>query len=175
MLAWSGVIPRISSQVSRTAALHAVSPTSIAPPNVEFAGAVPPGDVPDLLRSSRALVLPSICYEGAPRTVVEAFAAGVPVIGSRRGAIPEFVTHGDTGALAEPGVAEEWRAAVQLLNRDEESLRMGGNAHQAWRELYSPQRAIGALEGVYADVIARGVHNGSKEPRLGPAVPSIDQ
>ena len=148
---------------------------SIAPPNVEFAGAVPPGDVPALLRSSRALVLPSICYEGAPRTVVEAFAAGVPVIGSRRGAIPEFVSHGDTGALAEPGVAEEWHAAVEMLNRDEESVRMGGNAHHAWRELYSPQRAIEALEGVYADVIARGVRNGSKEPRLGPAVPSIDQ
>ena len=101
--------------------------------------------------------------------------SGNGIIGSRRGAIPEFVIHGDSGALAEPGSAEEWRAAVQLLNRDEESVRMGGNAHRAWRELYSPQRAIEALEGVYADVIARGVRNGSKEPRLGPAVPSIDQ
>jgi glycosyltransferase involved in cell wall biosynthesis len=59
---------------------------AVAPRNVEFVGEIPEQDVPDRLREARALVLPSICYEGAPRTVVEAFAAGVPVIGSRLGA-----------------------------------------------------------------------------------------
>jgi glycosyltransferase involved in cell wall biosynthesis len=39
-----------------------------------------------LLLDTRALVIPSICYENQPMVVLEAFAAGVPVIGSRMGA-----------------------------------------------------------------------------------------
>src|SRR6476659_8932015 len=68
-----------------------------APDTVEFRGAVPPQDVGGFLSQARALVLPSICYEGAPRTVVEAYAAGVPVVANRHGALPSVVSEGVTG------------------------------------------------------------------------------
>jgi glycosyltransferase involved in cell wall biosynthesis len=125
-----------------------------APPNVEFRGAVDPGEVPGLLRAARALVLPSICYEGAPRTVVEAYAAGVPVIGSRLGAIADVVDEGRTGMLARPGDAGEWAAAVDRLLIDEESVRMGGSAYDTWRHSFSPEVNADLLEHLYNRVMA---------------------
>lgn len=124
-----------------------------APPNVEFRGAVDPGEVPDLLRAARALVLPSICYEGAPRTVVEAYAAGVPVLGSRLGAIADVVEEGRTGMLARPGAAGEWMAAAERLLIDEESVRMGGSAYDTWRHSFSPEVNADLLEHLYNRVM----------------------
>ena len=124
-----------------------------APGNVRFVGSVSEREVPDLLREARALVLPSICYEGAPRTVVEAFAAGVPVVGSRLGAIPTIVEQEVTGMLAAPGRRDEWLSAVFRLLDDGESERMGAAAHQSWSDRFSPARAAAELESVYNAVL----------------------
>ena len=124
-----------------------------APSTVEFRGSVAPEVVPSLLRAARALVLPSICYEGAPRTVIEAFAAGVPVVGSRLGAIPELVEDGVTGTLAAPGDAHGWRVALQTMLDDRESIRMGTAAAEVWLERFSPGRAAVDLERVYTRAV----------------------
>jgi glycosyltransferase involved in cell wall biosynthesis len=126
-----------------------------APGNVTFLGSVPHEQVSGLLREARALVLPTACYEGAPRTVVEAYAAGVPVVASRIGAVPSVVEDGETGLLAGVGDAEQWMTALARLLDDGESLRMGANAYQAWCEHYSPKQAIIDLEGAYARVAAK--------------------
>ena len=49
----------------------------------------------------RAVVVPSRCYEGQPRIILEAFAAGVPVIASRIGGLPELVEDGVNGLLVD--------------------------------------------------------------------------
>jgi glycosyltransferase involved in cell wall biosynthesis len=49
-----------------------------------------------------ALVVPSVWHEPSPRVISEAYAYGVPVIGSRRGGIPELVEEGRTGLLFDP-------------------------------------------------------------------------
>ena len=125
-----------------------------APPNVVFHGSVGQEHVPDLLRAARALVLPTICYEGAPRTVVEAYAAGVPVVASRIGAIPWVVDDGVTGALADVGDIPGWTAALRRLLDDGESRRLGANARRAWQDRYSPKSAIADLEDVYERAVA---------------------
>ena len=125
-----------------------------APPNVVFHGSVGHERVPDLLRAARALVLPTICYEGAPRTVVEAYAAGVPVVASRIGAIPCVVDDGVTGALADVGDIPGWTDALRRLLDDGESRRLGANARRAWQDRYSPKSAIADLEGVYERAVA---------------------
>ena len=53
--------------------------------------------MPRILASARALMIPSRWYEAAPRTITEAYAAGVPVIASEIGALPEAVQVGSTG------------------------------------------------------------------------------
>jgi glycosyltransferase involved in cell wall biosynthesis len=121
-----------------------------APDTVEFRGSVPSDQVPAFLARARALVLPSICYEGAPRTVVEAYAAGVPVVANRYGALPGVVTDGVTGLLVEPGDAAAWRSALASVMDDGTSERLGDGAFAAWRTGYSPERGIADLEAAYA-------------------------
>jgi glycosyltransferase involved in cell wall biosynthesis len=125
-----------------------------APGTVEFRGSVPSDQVPAYLARARALVLPSICYEGAPRTVVEAYAAGVPVLANRYGALPGVVSDGVTGLLVEPGDAAGWRGALASVMDDDTSQRLGEGAFAAWRTGYSPERGIADLEAAYDAVMA---------------------
>jgi glycosyltransferase involved in cell wall biosynthesis len=60
-------------------------------------------------------VVPSLWLETGPLTVLEAFAAGLPVIGSRLGGIAELVRDGVDGLLFEPGNAEELATILQRL------------------------------------------------------------
>jgi glycosyltransferase involved in cell wall biosynthesis len=125
---------------------------ALSPDTVEFRGSVPSDEVPAYLSRARALVLPSICYEGAPRTVVEAYAAGVPVVANRYGALPGVVSDGVTGLLVEPGDAAGWRSALASVMDDGTSERLGEGAFAAWRSGYSPKRGIADLEAAYAAV-----------------------
>ena len=59
------------------------------------------------------LAVPSQWLETGPLVVLEAFAAGVPVLGSRRGGIAELVKDGVDGILVEPDSAPAWAAALQ--------------------------------------------------------------
>jgi glycosyltransferase involved in cell wall biosynthesis len=127
---------------------------AMAPDTVEFRGSVPPDEVPAHLARARALVLPSICYEGAPRTVVEAYAAGVPVVANRYGALPSVVANGVTGLLVEPGDADGWTAALRSMMDDATSQELGEGAHAAWRTGYSPEQGIADLEAAYEAVTA---------------------
>jgi glycosyltransferase involved in cell wall biosynthesis len=132
---------------------------ALAPDTVEFRGSVPGDRVGGFLADARALVLPSICYEGAPRTVVEAYAAGVPVVANRQGALPSVVIDGDTGLLVDPGDAGAWRTALEALLVDETSERLGAGAFSAWRTGYSPEQGLADLESAYATVTASARSN----------------
>jgi glycosyltransferase involved in cell wall biosynthesis len=71
--------------------------------NVEFLGYVPIDKIWEIMSSARVLVLPSECYEGFGRVIIEAYACGVPVVASNIGGIPEIVEDGVTGRLFVPG------------------------------------------------------------------------
>jgi len=128
---------------------------AVAQPNVEFRGLVPGDAIPALLRGARALMVPSLANDPAPRSVTEAFAAGIPVVASRSGGLPEVVKHDESGLLATPGVADEWEVAVAHLSDDDEAIRLGAGAWRCWSELHRPEHSLGRLEGAYATVLAR--------------------
>jgi glycosyltransferase involved in cell wall biosynthesis len=127
----------------------------IAPQSVRFRGAVAASEVPDLLASARALLIPSRS-EGLPRVVIEAFAAGVPVIASRVGGLPELVEHGVNGLLVDLGDDDAWRAAVERLADDAETIRLGRGALSTWQRCHSPESGLAQLELGYADAIRLG-------------------
>jgi GT2 family glycosyltransferase/glycosyltransferase involved in cell wall biosynthesis len=90
--------------------------------------ALPHDRVPNALASIDVLVVPSVWPENSPLVIREAFLAGVPVVASRIGGIPEIVEHGRNGLLVTPGDVDELRRALQLLARDPAlvaSLRKG--------------------------------------------------
>jgi glycosyltransferase involved in cell wall biosynthesis len=119
------------------------------PENVAYLGTLEADEVAPVLAGARALVFPTAAAEGAPRAVVEAFAAGVPVLASDSGAVSELVEDGVSGVLVPTLDAKALRAAVERLLDDEEALRMGDAAWRRWRERYSPARALADLESAY--------------------------
>jgi len=125
-----------------------------APPEVEFLGRVSPARVQALLGEARALLVPSRSFEGQPRSIIEAYAAGVPVIASRVGAIPEVVEDGGSGVLVDTN--DGWSAALaELATDDEANQRMGERALALWEERFAPKRALSELEAAYESARAR--------------------
>jgi glycosyltransferase involved in cell wall biosynthesis len=124
-----------------------------APAGVDFRGLVPPAEVRALLADARALILPSLSYEGAPLSVVEAYAAGVPVLANAIGALPEVVEDGISGILVPPRDPAALAGAVRRLAADVESERLGEGAWGLWRSKYTPERALEALEAVYQQAL----------------------
>jgi glycosyltransferase involved in cell wall biosynthesis len=130
-----------------------------APSGVRFLGSVPPEEVQALLRDARALLVPSRWYEAAPRSIIEAYATGVPVLASDIGALPESVIDGVTGMLVPPDEPDAWGEAMRGLD-DAASMRLGVGAFDAWRDRYSPDRGLAALEFAYRDVMTSGSRTG---------------
>lgn len=84
-------------------------------PRIEFRSPLPPGDVVAAMRAFHAVVVPSQGLETGPLVVLEAFEAGVPVLGSGLGGIAEIVTHGKDGLLIEHDSVAAWGNSIKGL------------------------------------------------------------
>jgi glycosyltransferase involved in cell wall biosynthesis len=105
---------------------------------VEFAGWV--GDVYQALATLDLLLVPSLGHEATTRVILEAFAAGVPVIAFRAGGIPEVVEHGRTGFLCD-SPAEMARLAIDLLTGDPHRLtELRAAARESWQTQFTLER-----------------------------------
>ena len=82
---------------------------------VEFLGFLQGEPLRKLVADCRAVVLPSEWYENGPYSVMEALAAGKPVLGSRIGGIPELVRDGQTGFTFRAGDEGEMAGAIEKL------------------------------------------------------------
>ena len=98
--------------------------------------------------------MPSICYEGFPRTIIEAFAAGLPVIASRLGAMAALVKDGHTGLLFDPGSAADLSAKLQWAQAHPARMdTMGVAARAEYEAYYGPDKNYATLMEIYADAI----------------------
>ncbi|MDO8294134.1 MAG: glycosyltransferase family 4 protein [Gallionella sp.] len=104
---------------------------------------------------SAALVLPSICYESFPRTLVEAFACALPVIASRLGPLADLIEDGVTGLLFEPGdVADLARKLSWAQAHPEHMAEMGRNARAKYEAEFSADRNYAQLIAIYEEAIS---------------------
>ena len=118
--------------------LEALSKTLGIEDKVTFVGAV--ASIAPLLRESHGLVLPSYS-EGIPRVVMEAFAAGVPVIGTAIPGIRQLVEEEKTGLLVSVGDPGSLAQALrQLCERPDLAQQMAKNARRVVIEKYSASR-----------------------------------
>ncbi|HSM52492.1 MAG TPA: glycosyltransferase family 4 protein [Thermoanaerobaculia bacterium] len=107
---------------------------------VVFLGRRGPDEIASLLAGCRGLVVPSI-YEGMPLVVLEAMAAGRPVVASAVSGIPEVVLDGATGWLVPPEEPEALaRALAELLGDPAEGARRGTAGRERVARDFSPGR-----------------------------------
>lgn len=113
---------------------------------VRFLGRCSAAELGALLARCRALVVPST-YEGMPLVVLEAMAAGRPVVASAVSGIPEVVGDGETGWLVPAEDPERLAEALrEVLANEEEANRRGQLGRQRVAERYSPRAAAAAWE-----------------------------
>ncbi|HEY1802700.1 MAG TPA: glycosyltransferase [Terriglobales bacterium] len=119
-------------------------------PDIKFLGRQSSGMVLDLIGSAAFLVLPSECYENFPRVIVEAFAKGVPVLGSRLGSTAELIDEGLTGMLFVSGDAKDLaRKAEWLYAHPDELQQMSNAARNEYETKYTADRNYAQLMEIY--------------------------
>lgn len=123
-------------------------------------------DVPQLLHDSDLFVLPSRS-EAFPNGVVEAMAAGLPVIASDVGGIPELIEHGRNGLLVPVGDPQALaKAILQALDSPERAAALARQARDTIEGGYSFDRMVTTFEALYL---------GDAAPLLSSALPIPSQ
>jgi len=141
--------------------LTLVTRNRVAPtPDVEVVSEARPGDgvVPRLLAETAVFTLPSE-IDKSPYAVLEAMAAGVPVVASDVAGIPEMVPDGVAGILVRPGDHRALARAIgSLLDDEEKRRRMGAAARQRVVERFDARRTTTALLEVLQEARHRHRH-----------------
>lgn len=123
-------------------------------PGLTLLGPLPPAETRARMGRAAALVVPSVCYEGLPMVVAEAFAAGTPVIASRIGSLAGLIEDGVTGLLATPGdPADLARAIEQVAAQPDAARRMGAAARAAYLRHWTEEATTAALIGIYRQAL----------------------
>jgi glycosyltransferase involved in cell wall biosynthesis len=112
-------------------------------------------DIPDLLAASDVFVLASD-YEGQPLCVMEAMAAGLPVVSTKVGGIPELLNEGEEGFLVPPVDASGFAAAMRRL-LDDSALRqrMGDAGARRAEAQFDVSRMARAYGDIYLDLLQK--------------------
>lgn len=103
------------------------------------------------------LVVPSLCCDNLPGVVIESLAYSIPVIGSRRGGIPEMVEEGRNGYLFEPERPDELAALLEWLAGDPAAIEaMRPVARESAVPYLDVGRWVESYESLYREVAACG-------------------
>src|SRR5882757_7124545 len=122
--------------------------------DVTFLGHLGGQQLHDVIRSCRAVVLPSEWYENAPVSLLEAYALGKPVIGARIGGIPELIRENETGVSFSSGDERSLGAVLaDMAARPDAQLAEMGKAGRRWvTEDFTVARYRHRIMAVYRDL-----------------------
>jgi glycosyltransferase involved in cell wall biosynthesis len=153
--AWESIGDAIPLRVAGTGPLESLFANGAVPSSVECLGWQSPEEVLRLMGAARFIVIPSEWYEGQPRTAIEAFAKGLPIIASNIGAMAEMVENGRSGLLFPPGDAGALAARVRwaLENRDS-MVKIGAEGRLVYERNFTAEANFGMLMEIYERVVA---------------------
>lgn len=113
-------------------------------------------DVASELQRMDLFVLPSLFGEGLPMVVLEAMAAGVPVVGTAVEGVPEAITHGLHGVIARPGDAQDLASCIgRVVHGELDWSALRRNAMEAHRARFSATHMARGVAAVYDRVLLR--------------------
>lgn len=160
--AWSGVENLELKVVGDGPLASEVVQAAQTNPRITFLGQIPHLQVLELMQSARFLLLPSICYENFPMTLVEAYSCGLPVVGSNLGAMAALIKPGKTGLLFRPGDPNDLAHQVNHLNNNAPLLAyMQKTARLEYQEKYTPEQNYLQLLDIYQQVQAQSSVKGT--------------
>jgi glycosyltransferase involved in cell wall biosynthesis len=134
--------------------------------HISFAGLVAHSELAAFLHWADVFVQPSVWGEPFPLSVVEAMAAGLPVISSRAGGLPESVVDGKTGLLVQPNNPAALADAMLRLAADKNIAHSMGTAGGARAtELFSWEAVVAKFSSLYQALISGLPIKGLYEPR----------
>ncbi len=116
-------------------------------------------DIPQLLAASEFLVLASL-WEGLPVVIEEAMAAGLPVIATEVGGVPELVINRETGFITTPGDSRELAGVLrEVLSLSGEKRReMGRKGRERVKKMFSSHKMTKNYEGVYLGFLEKDIY-----------------
>ena len=147
-----GIPPNETAEIE----VRAILGEAVTQRRAALLGIISPAAMPSYYAAADVFVLPSICQEAFGLVILEAFAAGIPVIGTRSGGVPELVEDGRTGLLVEQGDVDGLHDAMRRLLLDPElRARLGAAARQTAITM-SWEKTVDRLEGIYQGVLQPG-------------------
>jgi glycosyltransferase involved in cell wall biosynthesis len=125
-------------------------------PWCEYAGFAGRTQLKDFFRTAGFAVLPTL-EDNCPMVVLEAMAAGVPVLASKVGGVPDLFTDGLTGLFCDPQNPESFRVGIsRLLDDNELSGRLAQAAKQDARARFHPMVIAKKHLAIYREVLRLG-------------------
>jgi glycosyltransferase involved in cell wall biosynthesis len=123
-------------------------------PRIRWHGRLQKPQVYERLRRAAAVIVPSIWFEPFGMVVIEAFAAGVPVIASNLGSLAELIRHGDNGLHFSPGDATDLAQQVVWFHRHPDvAQKMRRQARLDFESEYTGDRNYSLMMQIYATAI----------------------
>ncbi len=151
--AWQRLGPEIALTIVGDGPLRpAVVAAARAGVGIEYLGQQPRSTVLERMRGAGLLVFPSEWYETFGLSMVEALAAGTPVVAGRLGSAEEILETGVTGELFTPGDSDDLVRAVRAL-RASDTQAFRRNARRAYERSFTPERNLARLVEVYASLL----------------------
>jgi glycosyltransferase involved in cell wall biosynthesis len=125
--------------------------------NVEFVGFQSGQALLDLIKNALCTVLPSVCYENCPMSILESQAMGKPVIGSHIGGIPELIDEGKDGFTFEMGNAKDLANKILTLRSysNQQLKEMAQYARNKIEQRFSSEQHYENLMQIYSEVIKK--------------------
>jgi len=124
--------------------------------NVEFKGYIAGKDLWREIQKARFVVMPAENVENNPRSVIEAFALGKPVVATQAGGIAELVKHGQTGLVYRAGDSLDLAEKISTLIKDHRLIKaMGRNARALVEAQFSAENHYQQLIAIYAEAMQK--------------------
>lgn len=122
--------------------------------NVQYLGFKSKEEVLHYMKRCRALVFPSLWYEGCPMTILEAFSTGTPVIASNMGSMAEIVKNNYNGLHFEPANEADLVRKIEFMCSNLTTWKqMSQNARHTYQVHYTPEKSYELLMDIYSDLV----------------------
>ena len=123
-------------------------------PNIQFTGFVDGDKKNSLIQEAESLIIPSVCFDNYPISIVEAFSCGIPVIGSKIGGIPFIIEHDKNGLLFEVNDFYSLKDRLQTIHNNRKLReKMGNYARETFLKRMEFTNNIKKLEEIYRGVL----------------------